>query len=43
MISAGDLKLFHVVETAEEAWAVLAAHYGFDAPATVTGEFADDI
>jgi hypothetical protein len=40
MISAGDLKLFHFVETAEEAWA-LAEHYGFDAPPTVTGEFAD--
>jgi predicted Rossmann-fold nucleotide-binding protein len=42
MISPGDLKLFHFVETAEEAWAVLE-HYGFDAPATQTGEFADDV
>ena len=33
MISAGDLKLFHFVETAEEAWALLAAHYGFGQPA----------
>ena len=28
---------------AEEAWARLAEHYGFDAPETETGEFADDI
>jgi hypothetical protein len=33
MISPGDEDLFTMVETAEEAWAVLAAHYGFeDAP-----------
>ncbi|MBL0148425.1 MAG: TIGR00730 family Rossman fold protein [Ideonella sp.] len=43
MISAGDLGLFHFVETADEAWARLAEHYGFDAPPTETGEFADDI
>ena len=43
MISPGDLGLFHFVETAEEAWAWLAAHYGFDATPTLTGEFADDI
>ncbi|MFO1325838.1 MAG: TIGR00730 family Rossman fold protein [Rubrivivax sp.] len=43
MISAGDLGLFHFVETAEEAWAQLAAHYGFDLPATQTGAFAEDI
>jgi hypothetical protein len=43
MISAGDLNLFRFVETAEEAWAVLAAHYGFDEPPTETGEFALDI
>ena len=43
MISPGDLGLFHFVETAEQAWEVLAAHYGFDLPATQTGEFADDI
>jgi hypothetical protein len=30
MISAGDENLYHVVETADEAWAVLARHYGFD-------------
>jgi uncharacterized protein (TIGR00730 family) len=32
MISPGDLNLFHFVETAEDAWQVLAAHYGFNAP-----------
>jgi uncharacterized protein (TIGR00730 family) len=30
MISPGDLKLFRFVETAEEAWAVLEAEYGFE-------------
>ena len=43
MISAQDLQLFRYVETAEEAWEILAAHYGFDEPPTQTGEFADDI
>ena len=43
MISPEDLGLFHFVETAEEAWERLAEHYGFDAPATETGEFADDV
>ena len=43
MISAGDLGLFHYVETAEEAWGLLAAHYDFDVTPTLTGEFADDI
>ncbi len=43
MISAGDLGLFHFVETAEEAWARLSEHYGFDLPPTQTGEYADDI
>jgi uncharacterized protein (TIGR00730 family) len=43
MISPGDENLFHLVETADEAWEVLATHYGFDLPATQTGEFADDI
>ncbi|HNU11298.1 MAG TPA: TIGR00730 family Rossman fold protein [Rubrivivax sp.] len=42
MIAAEDLGLFHYVETAQEAWDVLAAHYGFDLPPTQTGEFADD-
>ena len=43
MISPGDLSLFRFVETAEEAWDVLAAHYGFDLPETMTGEFAADV
>jgi len=43
MIAQRDLGLFHFVETAEEAWEVLARHYGFDLPETQTGEFADDI
>lgn len=42
MISPGDVDLFRFVETAEEAWSVLAEHYGFDLPETTTGEFADD-
>ncbi len=43
MISPEDVRLFHFVETAEEAWAVLAAEYGYDLPDTTTGEFALDI
>ncbi|MBC7715471.1 MAG: LOG family protein [Pseudorhodobacter sp.] len=43
MISAHDVHLFCFVETAEEAWAVLSAEYGFDASPTQTGEFAVDI
>jgi len=43
MISPEDVKLFHYVETAEEAWDVLAAEYGFDLPETQTGDFAIDI
>lgn len=43
MVGADDLQLFHYVEDAEEAWALLAAEYGFDAQPTVTGEFAVDI
>ncbi|WP_395701761.1 TIGR00730 family Rossman fold protein [Aquabacterium sp.] len=43
MISPGDVNLFHFVESAEDAWARLAAYYGFDAAPTETGEFADDI
>ena len=42
MISPGDVDLFRFVETAEEAWSVLAQEYGFDLPETTTGEFADD-
>ena len=37
MISAADLKLFQYVETAEEAWQHLAAHYGFDLPVAESG------
>ena len=33
MIAPGDVDLFRFVETAEEAWDVLAEHYGFE-PAT---------
>ena len=43
MISSGDTGLVRFVETAEEAWEVLATHYGFDLPPTQTGEFAVDI
>jgi uncharacterized protein (TIGR00730 family) len=43
MISPQDVNLFHFVETAEEAWEVLAAEYGFDLPETQTGDFALDI
>ena len=42
MISAADLQLFRFVETAEEAWQMLADHYGFDAPETETGKFAEE-
>jgi uncharacterized protein (TIGR00730 family) len=43
MIAADDLKLFHIVETADEAWEVLERALGLDAPSTITGEFADDV
>ena len=43
MISAGDLKLFHLVDTAEQAWQVLYEAFGLDSPTTQTGEFADNI
>ena len=42
MIAADDLKLFHLVDTADEAWAVLVQAFALDAPDTETGEFADD-
>ncbi|MEO8153945.1 MAG: TIGR00730 family Rossman fold protein [Rhizobacter sp.] len=38
MISALDLQLFHYVESAEEAWSILEAEYGFDLPATELGD-----
>src|SRR6476469_1606081 len=43
MISPEDVNLFHFVETAEEAWALLAAEYGYDLPNTEGGELALDI
>jgi uncharacterized protein (TIGR00730 family) len=43
MISPEDIALFHYVETAEEAWEVLSAEYGFDLPETETGDLALDI
>jgi hypothetical protein len=43
MIAAADLKLFHFVETADEAWALLEREYGFDEPPTQTGDLAVDI
>jgi uncharacterized protein (TIGR00730 family) len=43
MVSPGDLGLFRYVETAEEAWEILASHYGFDLPPTETGAYADDV
>ena len=43
MIGAADVHLIRFVESAEEAWEVLAAHYGFDLPPTQTGAFAEDI
>ncbi len=43
MIGPQDVDLFHFVETAEEAWELLAAEYGFDLPETETGDFALDI
>jgi uncharacterized protein (TIGR00730 family) len=43
LIGEHDVQLVRYVESAEEAWEVLAAHYGFDLPPTETGEFADDI
>ena len=39
MIAPEDIKLFHFVETAEEAWALLASEYGYDQP----GELALDV
>ena len=40
MISAEDLGLFRFVETAEEAWSVLAAEYGFGVADSRTGAAA---
>ncbi len=43
MISPEDLNLFTIVDTADEAWAVLMHALGYDRPETTTGEFAVDI
>ena len=43
MISAVDLQLFRFVETAEEAWEMLDAEYGFELADLAKGELADDI
>ncbi|HKX94926.1 MAG TPA: 3-isopropylmalate dehydrogenase, partial [Methylibium sp.] len=43
MISPEDVKLFHFVESAEEAWGLIERHYGLDAPDTQTGAFAEDM
>jgi uncharacterized protein (TIGR00730 family) len=43
MISPQDVNLIQFVETAEEAWAWLATHYGFDLPETQAGAFAEDV
>jgi len=42
MISAGDVRLFHFVETAEEAWDHLAAFYGFPTPLSANAKVPDD-
>jgi uncharacterized protein (TIGR00730 family) len=43
MISAVDLELFRFVETADEAWALLEAEYGFGAADAPKGDLAADI
>jgi uncharacterized protein (TIGR00730 family) len=43
MISPGDLGLFRFVETAEEAWAVLDAEYGFSSMPAEAGRRAEDM
>jgi uncharacterized protein (TIGR00730 family) len=43
MISPMDLHLFRFVETAEEAWSVLEAYYGFGAREDMKGDFADNV
>jgi len=43
MVSPQDLQLFRYVETAEEAWAALAQHYGFDEPALHAADLAEDV
>jgi uncharacterized protein (TIGR00730 family) len=43
MISPMDLKLFRFVETAQEAWDVLEAHYGFSLREDAKGDFASEL
>lgn len=43
MISALDLQLFRYVETAEEAWSLLEAEYGFDLQDNDKGGLAADV
>ena len=43
MIGPRDVDLFHFVETAEEAWELLAAEYAFAPPEAPIGELAVDI
>jgi len=43
MISAGDEKLFRFVETADEAWEVLAQDYGLDAGEDGNGDYTGGI
>lgn len=43
MISPEDLNLFTIVDSAEEAWALLSQAFGLDVPTTQTGEYALDI
>ena len=43
MIAAADLQLFHLVDSGEEAWQVLAQAFALDAPDTGAGELAEDI
>ena len=43
MISPDDVNLFTFVETAEEAWRVLDAEYGFEAQAMEKGEYAGEV
>jgi uncharacterized protein (TIGR00730 family) len=43
MINAGDVELFRFVETAEQAWQVLAQDYGLDVLQDGNGEHAEDM
>lgn len=43
MISPQDINLFHYVETAEEAWALIESEYALDTSSTRPGDISDDI